>query len=99
MAVDDIEIPGAFTDDAEADGAWQADGFVRSSNFVSQRFIVQLLRFTDRGATVERKLVENGTLQIDTDTSADRRPPLLAVTGIAVRTTQPVPFEISVDKR
>jgi bacillopeptidase F (M6 metalloprotease family) len=99
MAVDDIEIPGAFSDDAEADGVWQAEGFVRSSNFVGQRFIVQLLRFTDRGATVERKSVENGTLQIDVDTSADRRAPLLAVTGLAVRTTQPVPFEISVEKR
>ena len=99
MAVDDIELPGAFSDDAEADGAWQAEGFVRSSNFVAQRFIVQLLRFTDRGATVERRYVESGTLQIDTDTSADPRAPLLAVTGLAVRTTQPVPFEVAVDKR
>jgi immune inhibitor A len=99
MAVDDIEIPGVFTDDAETDGAWQAEGFVRSTNLVAQRFVVQVLRFTDKGATVERKLVENGTLQLDVDTSSDRRAPLLAVTGLAVRTTQPSPFEVSVEAR
>ena len=99
MAVDDISIPGVLTDDAETDSGWQADGFVRSTNQVAQKFIVQLLRFTDRGGTVERRVVDGGTLQLDVDTSADRRAPLLAVTGIAVRTVQPVPFEVVVDKR
>ena len=100
FAVDDIEIPGALSDDAEADNGWQAEGFVRSTNYVSQSFIVQLLRFTDRGGTVERKVVSPGaTLQLDANTSGDRKPPLLAVTGIAVRTTQPVPFEIAVEKK
>ncbi len=99
MAVDDISIPGVLQDDAETDNGWQADGFVRSTNVVAQKFIVQLLRFTAQGATVERRFVENGTLQLDTDTTNDRRAPLLAVTGIAVRTVQPVPFEVTVDKR
>lgn len=99
FAVDDIQIPGVFTDDAETDGGWQADGFVRSTNLVAQRYVVQLLRFTAAGATVDRRIVENGTVQIDVDTSGDRRAPLLAVTGLAVRTTQPVPFEVAVDRR
>lgn len=104
LAVDDLELPGAFKDDAEADNGWEADGFVRSTNVVSQRFVVQLLRFTDKGATVERHTVDSsgadaGSLTINADTAQDRRPPLLAVTGIAVRTTQPVPFEVAVDKR
>ena len=99
FAIDDIEIPGLFTDDAENDGGWQADGFVRSTNLVAQRYVVQLLRFTAQGATVDRRIVENGTVQIDVDTSGDRRAPLLAVTGLAVRTTQPVPFEVAVDKK
>jgi hypothetical protein len=99
FAVDDIEIPGLFTDDAESDGGWQADGFVRSTNLVAQRYVVQLLRFTDKGATVDRRIVESGTLQLDVDASSDRKAPLLSVTGIAVRTTQPVPFEVAVDKK
>jgi len=99
MALDDIEVPGVFADDVEAAGTWRAEGFVRSTNFVAQRYVVQLLRFTDRGATVVRKIVDGGSLQLDVDTTGDRRPPLLAVTGLAVRTTQPVPFEIAVEKR
>lgn len=99
FAVDDIEIPGVLTDDAETDRGWNADGFVRSTNLVAQKFVVQLLRFTDKGATVERHQVDGGTLQIDADTTNDKRPPLLAVTGIAVRTTQAATFEVSVDAK
>ena len=99
FAVDDIQIPGVLNDDAEQDNGWQANGFVRSTNYVAQHFIVQLLRFTDQGATVERHVVDDGTLTIDVDTSKDRRAPLLAVTGIAVRTTLPVAFHVTVDAK
>ena len=104
FAIDDITIPGVLNDDAEADNGWTASGFVRSSNVVSQRYVVQLLRFTDKGATVERRVVDSsgpdaGAVTIDVDTSQDRRPPLLAVTGFAVRTTQPATFDLAVDKR
>jgi immune inhibitor A len=99
FAIDDIEIPGVLTDDAESDGGWQVEGFVRSSNLVAQRYVVQVLRFTDAGPVAERKIVDNGTLQLDVDTTNDRRAPILAVTGIAVRTTQPLPFEVAVDRK
>ena len=99
MAIDDIEIPGVLTDDAEADNGWQAEGFVRSTNLVAQRYVVQLLRFTDAGTSVDRKIVENGTLQLDVDTTNDRRAPILAVTGLAVRTTLPLPFDVTVDRK
>lgn len=99
MALDDIEIPGVFSDDAESENGWQANGFVRSTNFVAQRFVVQLLRFTDKGGVVERHMVDDGQLKLDVDTSGDRRPPLLAVTGLAVRTTLPVPFQVAVEAK
>jgi immune inhibitor A len=99
MAIDDIAITGLLSDDAESDNGWKAEGFVRSTNLVAQRFAVQLLRFTASGTSVERRTVDAGTLDLDVDTSTDRRPPLLAVTGFAVRTTQPVPFSVSVERR
>lgn len=99
FAIDDVQIPGALSDDAEQDDGWQASGFVRSTNYVAQRFVVQVLRFTDQGATVERHYVDDGTLSIAADTSRDRRPPLLAVTGLAVRTTLPVPFHVAVEAK
>ena len=98
LAIDDIEITGLPADDAESDNGWIASGFVRSTNIVSQRFIVQVLRFGDR-TTVERHFVDNGQLTLDLDSSGDRRPPLLAVTGLAVRTTQPAPFTVIVEQR
>jgi immune inhibitor A len=99
MAIDDIAITGVLNDDAESDNGWTAEGFVRSTNLVAQRFVVQLLRFTGSGTSVDRRSVDAGTLDLEVDTSSDRRPPLLAVTGFAVRTTQPVPFSVSVERR
>lgn len=99
LAIDDIAITGVLNDDAESDNGWNANGFVRSTNLVAQRFVVQVLRFTGNGTTVDRRSVDAGTLDLDLDTSGDRRAPLLAVTGFAVRTTQPVPFSVSVERR
>jgi immune inhibitor A len=44
IAIDDIEIPElGFFDDAESDGTWQAEGFVRLTSPSPQRFIVQVI--------------------------------------------------------
>lgn len=99
MAIDDVAITGVLNDDAESDNGWTADGFVRATNVVAQRFVVQLLRFTAGGTTVDRHSVGAGALELDVDTSSDVRPPLLAVTPFAVRTTQPAPFSVSVERR
>ena len=98
FAVDDIEIPGLPLDEAEADNGWVTSGFIRSTNLVSQRFAVQVLHFAGDRATVERRTVDNGEGSFDVDTSADRRA-LLAVTGFAVRTTEPVAFSVSAENR
>jgi hypothetical protein len=99
FALDDVSIPEiAFTDDAERDGGWTANGFIRSSNVVKQRYIVQLIRF-DGTPTVERHIVENGVLELDVDGSKDRKAPILAITGLAPRSTQPIAFTISVGAR
>ena len=97
FAVDDIEIPGLPLDEAEADNGWVTAGFIRSTNLVSQRFAVQVLHFGDRG-TVERRTIDNGDLTFDVDTTGDRRA-LLAVTGFAIRTTEPVAFSLSAETR
>ena len=97
FAVDDIEVPGVPLDEAETDNGWTTSGFIRSTNVVSQRFQLQVLHFGDR-ATVERRTADNGGLTFDVDTTGDRRA-LLAVTGFAVRTTEPVAFTVSVETR
>ena len=95
LAIDDVAIPEiGLSDDAENDAGWSANGFIRSSNVVKQRYIVQVIR---PGATtvVERHVVEDGTLELDVDGSKDRRPPLVAITAIAPRSTEPVTFSLS----
>ena len=56
---------------------------------------MQVIRF---GATptVERHFVEDGALALDVDGSKDRKPPVLAVTGLAPRSTQTTGFTLSV---
>ncbi len=93
-AIDDLAIPEiGWSDDAEADRDWSASGFIRSTNLVRQRYVVQVLRFGPT-PTIERRIVEGGALELDLDASGDRRAPLLAVTGLAPRTTQSASFEV-----
>ena len=47
FALDDVSIPEInFVDDAEQDGGWTANGFIRSSNVVKQRYIVQVMKWS-----------------------------------------------------
>ena len=101
LAIDDVAIPEiGFADDAEQDNGWIADGFIRSSNIVKQRYIVQVIRPGQSGASaVERYVVEDGVLEIDVDGSKDRRAPLLSITAIAPRSTEPASFSVSATAR
>jgi len=94
FAIDDIEISGMPLDAAEADNGWTTSGFIRSTNLVSQRFVVQVLHFGADRAFSEWRMIDSGNLTYDIDTSGDRHA-LLAVTGFAVRTTEPVAFSVS----
>ena len=99
LAIDDIAIPEiAFSDDAEADHGWVGNGFIRSSNVVKQRYVVQVIRPGSTPA-VERHVVEDGTLELDVDGSKDRRAPLLAITPIAPRSTEPAGLSLSAAAR
>ncbi len=99
FAVDDIEIAEiGYRDDAEADRGWDAKGFIRSTNVVRARYVVQVLHF---GATpkVERFVVEDGKVEIDVDAGADRSAPILAVTPLVPRSTEPISFEVQAKAR
>jgi len=96
FAVDDIEIPEiGYRDDAEADSGWDAKGFIRSSNVVRERYIVQVLHFGAK-PSVERWVVEDGKVEIDVDATGDRSFPILAVSALAPRVTDPTTFEVLV---
>lgn len=96
FAVDDIEVPEiGYRDGAEDEHGWDAKGFILSTNTVRARYVVQLIRFAAT-PSVERHVVEGAKLELDVDPSGDRAAPVLAVTPLAPRVTEPVPFEIRV---
>ena len=52
-AIDDVSIPEiGFSDDAESDSGWDAQGFQRLSDPLAQRFLVQVIGFSGGTANV-----------------------------------------------
>jgi hypothetical protein len=50
FAIDDISLPElGYFDDAETDGGWISEGFIRTDNVLLQRFIVQIIEFGPQG--------------------------------------------------
>ena len=90
--IDDVAVPetGLF-DDAETDGAWQADGFVRTGSAgVEQRFAIRLVEGTGDAATVTPVSVgSDGVASFRVD-----RPATMVVTGFADKTSEPARFEV-----
>jgi immune inhibitor A len=98
LCVDDISIPElGYYDDAESDGGWTAEGFVRSTNVVPQRWIVQVITF---GTDVEVQQMdlgetEAGRLAIEGfGTEIDRA--VLVVSALAPDTTEVASYQYSV---
>lgn len=98
FAVDDLAVPELnWKDDAESAADWEARGFVRSSNFVRQRFAVQVLSFGDRAAVPRARTGADGVLHLEAPVGD--RGGLLAITAFAVHTTLAGTFEVTVRRR
>ena len=87
VAIDDIDL----FDDAETDGGWEAEGFVRiGSAGVEQRFAIRLVEGKGDAATVTPLSVSSdGTASFRVD-----RPATMVVTGFADKTSEPARFEV-----
>ncbi len=51
LAIDDVEVPeiNYHTDFEKDDGGWQSAGWIRTNNFVPQKYVVQLVSFGKDG--------------------------------------------------
>jgi hypothetical protein len=92
-AIDDITIPElGYQDDAEGgNGGWQAEGFVRTNNYVPQQYLVQLITFGD-GTTVERLALRDDQSARWHLPLADADHAVLVVSGLAPVTTEPASY-------
>lgn len=104
FVLDDVAIPEiGYADDAEEDGGWEMAGFVRSDNFVAQRYLALLIgRGGDLGDEVTIEW-----LQVEEDQTAAWMVPLgsenlgeavLVLSGLAPLTTQPASYSLAIEK-
>ncbi len=90
--IDDVAVDEAdLFDDAETDGDWQAEGFVRIGGAgVEQRFVIRLVEGSRNAAKVTPVAVDNdGVASFRTD-----GPVTMVVTAFADKTSEPARFEV-----
>jgi len=98
FCLDDVAIPElGYSDDAESDGGWQANGFMRSNNTVPQRYAVQVITFGDQTTVTPLPLDEwqRGSLTIAGWGGQVKRA-ILAISALAPSTTELAPYEFAV---
>lgn len=101
LCLDDITVPElGYLDDAETDaGGWQAEGWLRVTEWIPQQFVVQVITL-GREPRVERMILDEqqrGTLTVaEPDRQADR---VLVVSALAPVTTVPAIYEYRVTRR
>jgi hypothetical protein len=85
FAVDDISIPElGFSDGADSDGGWTAEGFLRIEKPLPQRFVVQLIEHD----TVRRLELD---AEIRTQVALDG-PAIIVIAAVTDGTTQPAGY-------
>jgi len=90
--VDDIEIPeiGYHYDVESGEDGWQANGFIRHSNVLPQRWLVQLITVGRTKTTVEKlPLASDQTGQWTIPLGADIDYAVLTISALAPVTTEP----------
>src|SRR5206468_3950271 len=96
-ALDGITIPEVkLADDADTDAGWQVEGFTRITNRTPEAYLVEALD-KGKGEPVRQLTVGadgQGSLPIEAN-----HPVVVAVSGLAPRTTQLVGFELGLNSR
>jgi hypothetical protein len=99
FVVDDIAVPElGWSDDAETDGGWHAEGFRRTDNVLPQEFFVQIAEVDDSGAVSVRSLSlgpdRSGETVIET-TGSSASETVVIVSPSTLGTHQPSWFTLS----
>ena len=102
MAIDDVEVPEInYTEDFETGaGGWQPQGWLRTNNFVPQRYVVQLVSHgRDGNVTVSRLPVnEDNTARWDIPLSQLNKA-ILVVSPMALKTTEVARYNWSAQEK
>jgi len=97
--VDDVEVPEIeFRDDAETDGDWTAEGFLRTDNVIPQTWSLQLVEQRRDGQTSMRPLrtdADGRVVERLTSLGGQVQRAVLVVSGLAPRTIETAPFQVT----
>jgi hypothetical protein len=102
FAIDDISIPElSFSDDAESDGGWTADGWVRIDNNLPQRLLIQQI---SPGTTMEVTrllLPEDGAVvgEWEIEVKESTAPLILTFSGMTEYTTELAALTVTLTRR
>lgn len=94
LLLDDIRIPEiGFSDTAETAAAgWQAEGFVRTSGMLPQRWLLRVVRFAEEGVTIDAPdLDAQGRAEIRL---LDGERAIVLVSGATPYTTEPARYRV-----
>ena len=97
IALDNISIPEiGFYDGAESSEGWMAEGFIRATGYVPQRWSLQLISF-DKGypEVLVVNLDENHTASLELFSASQVRGPVLIVAAAAPFTLEAGQYEIA----
>jgi len=99
ICIDDISIPETgYFDDAEKDGQWKVMGFIRTNNRVPQEYSIQIIEIGDHIVIHDMPLNKHGKGSIVLKgIDADTERVVAIVAPIALKTTQPAPYTLTVD--
>lgn len=95
--IDDIAIPAiGFFDDAESDGAWTAEGFVRTNNLLGQRFGVRVVieRPNDNPAVLDIPLDASNAGSLRIPALAEEETATVIVASLTPHTRQPANYTL-----
>lgn len=94
--LDDISIPEiGFWDDAESlDSGWAVDGFVRSSNYLPQSYLLQLVEYGPQVRVRRLGLGAESSATIELDSSHRA---VLVVSGATRWTSEPAPYRVRIE--
>jgi immune inhibitor A len=91
LALDDVEVPEInYRTDFEQDaGGWQPAGWIRTNNFVPQRYVVQLVSFSQDGQIAVSRLPVNEDNTAHWDIALSRlEKAIVVVSPMASKTTE-----------
>jgi len=100
ICLDDFEVPEiGWSDDAESDGGWTAEGFARVGNRIQQEYLVQIVTDAgDDGPVVERlPIAPDGSGETTLSTDGGNTMIVVIVSAVTSASRSDAPYTLTIE--